>query len=485
MSIGPSPVEREAQQYRQNFGNNVLPGYINQSQGYINQGISQLNGVNSQIQNYISGIGNDPNTTAMRNYLSGILSGKNLAAQMGPAAMATAERAQATLAGPATLASAATAQATGLGMRGNTFAQMFGSDLGGLALQQRNMQTVADKLASTTNNPFSVLTAQAKEDAAFQNAQGMSQLRSQLASQGLDVTSGTGAAALAALQFNTNKQVADAARQNAVQGAQFQQQGLQAAAGIYGNIGNLDLQRASTAAQLGLQGYQADLTNASRMDQVAMQNAQLLTNVNLANAGAQNTVNLANAQAQTNVALANAQAGTNVNIANAQAQNQAAQFNAGSQNQWMLAALQGQLGLTGQEAQQRMAALGLLSNNANSIMGMGGNMWNAAFAGQQNYMGQLNQAAQASAQGRGQLWGGLINGAFGLAGAALTGGGTLIPSLVGLFAGSRGAGTANVTPASPVYTPVPFTPVSQNYIQPITPTFGVQPTVLPRYGSYY
>ena len=130
----------------------------------------------------------------MRNYLSGILSGKNPAAQVGTPTMATAER-----------ANAVSASATNLDMRGNTFAQMFGSDLGGLALQQRNMQTVADKLASTTNNPFSVLTTQAKEDAAFQNSQGMSQLRTQLASQGLDATSGTGAAALAALQFNTHK----------------------------------------------------------------------------------------------------------------------------------------------------------------------------------------------------------------------------------------------------------------------------------------
>lgn len=53
------------------------------------------------------------------------------------------------------------------------------------------------------------------EDAALQNGAGMGQLRSQLAAQGLDSTSGTGAAALAALQFNTNKQVADAYRQNA------------------------------------------------------------------------------------------------------------------------------------------------------------------------------------------------------------------------------------------------------------------------------
>lgn len=81
----------------------------------------------------------------------------------------------------------------------------------------------------------------AMEDAAMQNAQGMSQLRSQLGAQGLDATSGTGAAALAALQFNTNKQVADAARQNAVQGAQFQQQGLGMAGNLYNQLAGLDL----------------------------------------------------------------------------------------------------------------------------------------------------------------------------------------------------------------------------------------------------
>lgn len=151
-------------------------------------------------------MGNDPGRVAMGNYYGDILSGKN------KGALAQAGQ-----------SSAAQASATGLGMQGNTFASQFGANLGGLTLQQQNMGKVADKLASTTENPFAVLSKGAMEDAALQNSAGMGQLRNQLAAQGLDSTSGTGAAALAALQFNTNKQVADAYRQNAVQGAQFQQ----------------------------------------------------------------------------------------------------------------------------------------------------------------------------------------------------------------------------------------------------------------------
>lgn len=469
MSFGPAPIEKEAQEYRKNFGNNVLPGYIDQSMGYINKGMGQLDGVNSQVQNYISGIGKDPNTNSMREFLSGILSGKNGAAGAGQAAMGQAYNAQ------AVNATGVTANVTDLGMRGNTFAQMFGSDLGGLALQQRNMQTVADKLSSTTENPFAVLTGQAKEDAAFQNSQGMAQLRSQLASQGLDSTSGTGAAALAALQFNTNKQVADAGRANAVQGAQFQQQGLGMAGGLYGQMAGLDLQRATTGAQLGLSGYQADISNAGRMDQAALQNAQILTNVNLANSGAQNAANLANAQAQTNVSMSNA-AG----------QNQMSQFNAGAQNQWRLAALQGQLGLTGQEAQQHMAALSLLSNNAGQTMNMGSNMWGQAFTGQQNYMNSMNQAAQASAAGRGQMWGGLLQGTLGLLGAAVGGpmGAGIGTALGGMFGGNRGAGSMNVNPAHPSYQPAPYVPSA-----PFTgPRLNFGPgndVVMPHFGVRY
>lgn len=368
MSFGPSAVEGEAQQYRQAFGAS-LPGVMNQGMGWMNQGVGQLDAVNGDIRNYISGIGKDPMSKGLSTYLSGIMDGSNKATQ-----------------GQFTGASA-----TDLAMRGQGFAQQFGSDLGGLALQQKNMQTVADRLSSTSQNPFAQLTAQATEDAAFQNAQGRMQLQSQLASQGLDGGSGTGAAALAALQFNTNKSVADAARQNAVQGAQFQQQGLGMAGGIYGQLAGLDLQRAQTQAQLGLQGYQADMQNAGRLDAV--------------------------------------------NMANAQGQTQASLQNAAMQNNWMQSGLQGQLGMLQNQQAQQMAGYGMLSQNAGQLMNMGSNMWGQGFAGQQNYMNMLNQSAMQNAQGRGQMWGGLLQGGLGLAGTILGGpiGGALGTALGGMF----------------------------------------------------
>jgi len=352
MSFGPSPIEQEAQQYRRDFGAS-LPGYLNQGMTWTNQGLNQLDGVNSDIRNYISGIGKDQGTTQMRDYLSGIMSGQIKGAQ-----------GQVTRADPFELA-----------MRGRGFQEQFGSDLGGLALQQRNMQSVADRLSSPDQNPFSKLTDQAREDAALQNSQGRLQLQTQLASQGLDVGSGTGAAALAALQFNTNKNVADAARANAVQGAQFQQQGLQAAGGLYGQMAGLDLQRATTGAQLGLQGYQADLTNASRLDAMSM--------------------------------------------ANAAAQTQGSFQNASMQNQWQQGAMQNQLGLLQNQQNQAAAMYGLLSGNAGQYINAGQGMFGAAFGGQQNYMNNLNQAAMQNAQGRGQMWGGLAQGGLGLIGTLL------------------------------------------------------------------
>lgn len=416
MSFGPSAVERESQQYRQQFGQ-ALPGYMNQGMTWMNQGMDQLNGINGDIRNYISGIGKDPQSIQMQRYLSGIMDGSTKAA-MGQAFSASAAQ------GSAAQAQAAQATAASLGMKGNTFAQQFGSDLGGLAMQQRNMRTVADKLSSTTENPFAVLTKQAMEDSAFQNAQGRDQLRSQLASQGLDATSGTGAAALAALQFNTNKQVADAARQNAVQGAQFQQQGLGMAGNLYGQLAGLDLQRATTGAQLGLSGYQADLQNAGRLDAVSMANAQMQTQTNNANAGLTTQANLQNAQLATQVAMANAQAQTQASLANA-----------GMQNDWLRTGLQGQLGMLAQTQGQQAAMYGLLSQNAGQVLGAGSNMWGQAFGGQQNYMNMLNQMAQANAQGRGQMWGGLLQGGLGVLGSALGGpmGGMVGTALGGLF----------------------------------------------------
>lgn len=400
MSFGPSAVEQESQQYRKQFGQ-ALPGYMNQGLTWMNQGMDQLNGVNSDIRNYISGIGKDPQSVQMQNYLAGIMNGSTKAA-MGEAFGATAAA-----------ATAGQATATNLGMRGNTFAQQFGSDLGGLALQQRNMQSVADKLGSTTENPFAVLSKQAMEDSAFQNAQGRDQLRSQLASQGLDATSGTGAAALAALQFNTNKQVADANRQNAVQGAQFQQQGLGMAGNIYGQLAGLDLQRATTGAQLGLSGYQADIQNAGRLDNIAAQNAGFTTQAN----------------------IQNAQLATQAAMQNAQLQTQASLTNAGMQNDWLRTGLQGQLGLLAQTQGQQAAMYGLLSQNAGQVLGAGSNMWGQAFGGQQNYMNMLNQMAATNAQGRGQMWGGLLQGGLGVLGTALGGpmGGMVGTALGGLF----------------------------------------------------
>jgi len=352
MSFGPAPIEQEAQQYRRDFGAS-LPGYLNQGMTWTNQGLNQLDAVNGDIRNYISGIGKDQGTTQMRDYLSGIMSGQ-IKAQQG---------------------NVTTANATDLAMRGRGFAEQFGSDLGGLALQQRNMQTVADRLSSPDQNPFSKLTDQAREDAALQNSQGRLQLQTQLASQGLDVGSGTGAAALAALQFNTNKSVADAARQNAVQGAQFQQQGLGMAGGLYNNMAQLDLQRAGTAAQLGMQGYQADLQNAQRQDAVGMANAAAITQGSFQNAAAQ--------------------------------------------NQWQQGAMQNQLGLLQNQQNQAAAMYGLLSGNAGQYINAGQGMFGAAFGGQQNYMNSMNQAAQASASGRGQMWGGLAQGGLGLIGTLL------------------------------------------------------------------
>ena len=400
MSFGPSAVEQESQQYRKQFGQ-ALPGYMNQGLTWMNQGMDQLNGVNSDIRNYISGIGKDPQSVQMQNYLAGIMNGSTKAA-MGEAFGATAAS-----------ATAGQATATNLGMRGNTFAQQFGSDLGGLALQQRNMQSVADKLGSTTENPFAVLSKQAMEDSAFQNAQGRDQLRSQLASQGLDATSGTGAAALAALQFSTNKQVADANRQNAVQGAQFQQQGLGMAGNIYGQLAGLDLQRATTAGQLGLSGYQADIQNAGRLDNIAAQNAGFTTQAN----------------------IQNAQLATQAAMQNAQLQTQASLTNAGMQNDWLRTGLQGQLGLLAQTQGQQAAMYGLLSQNAGQVLGAGSNMWGQAFGGQQNYMNMLNQMAATNAQGRGQMWGGLLQGGLGVLGTALGGpmGGMVGTALGGLF----------------------------------------------------
>lgn len=451
MSFGPSQVEQDAQQYRQNFGNVILPGAINQSQGYINQGMGQIGQVNSQINGFISGIGQDPATMQMRNYLNGILNGSNKAytanaAQAVGGGPVTAAMAQAAAPSQAFTGQAQQGTAFDLAMRGRGFAEQFGSDLGGLSLQQRNMQTVADKLSSTTDNPFAALTNVAREDAALQNSQGMATLRNQLGAQGLDATSGTGAAALAALQFNTNKSVADAARQNAVQGAQFQQQGLGMAGGLYNNLAGLELQRGTTAAQLGLQGYQADITNAQRYDQMSQSNAQLGTQASLQNAqmATQNSqfnadmrtrANLANQSAQMQAMLANQANATQVNLANAQNLTNVNLANAQSQNAWAGAGLQGLLGMQGQDASQRIAALQLLSGNAGQVLGAGTGMWNAAFGGQQNYMNMMNQAAQASAQGRGNMWGGFLQGGLGLLGTVLGGplGGAIGAGLGGMF----------------------------------------------------
>lgn len=111
---------------------------MNQATGYINQGIGGLNQVNGGLANYINGVGNDPGKAQLSNYFGDILSGKNKGA-MGVAGSSQA------FSGAAQQASA-----TGLGMAGNSFASQFGANLGGLSLQQQNMQSVADKLASTT-----------------------------------------------------------------------------------------------------------------------------------------------------------------------------------------------------------------------------------------------------------------------------------------------------------------------------------------------
>lgn len=443
MSFGPSAVEREAQQYRQQFGA-AIPGVMNQGMAWMNAGRGQLDTVNSDIRNYISGLGKDTFSMNMQNYLGDIMSGKIKAAQ---GAIAN---------GQAFTANASQAKAFEMAMKGNSFAEKFGSDLGGLALQSKNMQTVADKLASTDQNPFAVLTKQAMEDAAFQNAQGRQQLQAQLAAQGLDATSGTGAAALAALQFNTNKQVADAARQNAVQGAQFQQQGMGMAGQLYGNIAQLDLQRASTASQLGLQGYQADLQNASRYDAISQANAQLATQAAMQNA-----------QLQTQASLQNASNTTQANLQNAQ-----------MQNQLTLAGLQSGLQMQGQQAQSAAALYGLLSGNAAQVMGTGQQMWGTGYQAQQNYMANLNQAAQASAAGRGQMWGGLLQGALGLAGAAF--GGPAAPAIMGALGNIFGGG-GRQTAITP---PVPTATYQQPVMIPMTqPTMSYSVPGMSQYGT--
>lgn len=67
-----------------------------------------------------------------------------------------------------------------------------------------------------------------------------------------------------------------------------------------------------------------------------------------------------------------------------------------------------------------MQAYGLLSNNANAYLGAGQNMWNGTMGAYGNGVGMLNQNAMANAQGRGQLWGGLLQGLMGMGAAALT-----------------------------------------------------------------
>jgi hypothetical protein len=469
MGMGPSAVEGEAQRYRQQFGAS-LPGVMNQGQGYMDQGMAGLAGVNSQVQGYLGGIGQDPNSQGMTAYLASIMNGSNPAAQ-GQAYLGQAFQGQAGQ-GTAYNAQAMNANTASLAMRGQGFAERFGSDLGGLALQQRNMSTVADKL-SGTNNPFDQQTRIAMEDSAFQNSQGMQQLQSQLASQGLGAGSGAGAAAMAALQFNTNKAVADANRNNAVQGAQFQQQGLGMAGGLYNQMGALDLQRATTAGQLGLSGYQADLSNAQRMDAVSMANAQMGTNVSLQNAANATQTSNANAGLLTNASLQNAQLLTQASLANAGSLTNTSMGNAQAQNAWRAAGLQGQMGLLGQQDSQRMAAYGLLSNNAGQLLNSGQNMWGQGFTAQQNYMGNLNQAAQASAQGRGGLMGGIMSGIFGLGGALLGGpaGAGIGTAIGGLFGGgNRGGGGEQYTPAQSTYIPTTFAP---SYTGGGSSTFGV------------
>lgn len=427
---GTSAIEKEAQGYRKDFGA-AIPGIQNQGMDWMNQGIGGLNSTNNNISNYISGIGKDPMNQSMQSYLSQVMNGSRNAAQ-GQSFNAQAMQGD-----------ASRASATDLGMQGKMFAQQFGSDLGGLALQQRNMQTVADKLGSTTDNPFALLNGKATEDSAAQNNAGMLQLQSQLAAQGLDSTSGSGAAALAALQFNTNKSVADAYRQNAVQGAQFQQQGLGMAGNIYNQLAGLDLQRATTQGQLGLQGYQADNANAQRMDAVAMQNAQL----------------------GTQASLANAQMGTQANLQNAQLATQNSMGNAQMQNQWQQAALQGQLGLMGQNQNAALQAYGLQSQNYGTQIGAGSNLFGQGYAGQQNYMNSLNQSAAGQAQGRGTMIGSLLQGGLGLAGTLLGGPvGGMIGSGVGkLFGGLGGPGYATGQAIHGVNQQYGYTPIQPNW----------------------
>ena len=63
-----------------------------------------------------------------------------------------------------------------------------------------------------------------------------------------------------------------------------------------------------------------------------------------------------------------------------------------------------------------LQAYGLQSGNLGNILSLGGNMWGSAFGGAGQYGQMLNQNAMANAQGRGQFWGGLINGGLGLLG---------------------------------------------------------------------
>lgn len=351
---GPSPAEQQATEYNKYY-QHQLDNTFAYGRGIIDNTMGKMDGLNNNINDFINNLPNQQNVKDLQNMIKMSMEGKNVAEGKGFSA------------------AAGIAQAYGLDMRGKTFAEQFGANLGAFNVNNATAKSIAEKLASTTENPFAVLNNKFLEDAALQAGAQTDQLRTQLAAQGLDPSSGTGAAALAALQTGVNKNLLDAQRQNTVAAAQFQQQGMGMGANILNALSGLDLQRASTEGQLGVSGYQADIQNAGRYDQVSM---------------------------------ANAQNQTQANIATANNMTQASLQNASFKNASMNAGLQAQLGLFNGMNQAALGGYGIQSGNLAALLGLGGNLYGAGIQGMGNLAGQYNQNAQANAQGQGNLFGG-------------------------------------------------------------------------------
>lgn len=367
--MGSNGAAQQASQDR-NRANQAIDRYTGAGYDQMQKGEARMNDAYGRIDKALTdntfSIGyNNPTASKSVGFLENFIGGQGQIQGdrgMGSVMSGLAQLANGTQAGNDPLQSAFRGQDTQ-----SQFGAMFGQVMQGLL----------------GNNAGSAgaMNEKALADAASSFGVGNQSANAALAARGFGPGSGIGAQAMIQNQFNSQKAVADARANTALQVAGLNQQGLVQAGGLYSALRGQDQQYALGVGNLRLQ-------DAGQMLQALSTQGQFQQGMNQFDQA--NLVNRAN--------VANQLLATDMN------------------RQQLNNNYQGQL-------------LGMLSNMGQTQYTTGANMSSPQFAQQQYQLS--NQNAQAAAQGQGQMIGGLLNFGANLLTAPLTGGLSLFGRMFG------------------------------------------------------